>query len=268
MELVLRQICLVAPQLGPAVECLTSVLGIAVCYRDPGVEQWGLENAVMPVGDEFLEVVAPTRAGTAAGRYLERRGGPGGYMVITLCDDAGERDQQLDSLGVEVAFRHRTGGMDICQLHPASTGGSFFEIDWQPELLRGPDDWGAAGGPARVAAARRSEVVTGISAAELQSPEPGRLAKRWAAIAGQGLEMDAAGDPALPLGAAQIRFLPCSDGRPEGLGGVDLQVADAPRLLAEAERRGCAVHDQEVELCGLRFRLLTESVGANGRSTP
>ena len=256
MELALRQICLVAPQLEPAVECLTAVLGIEVCYRDPGVAQWGLENAVMPVGDEFLEVVAPTRAGTPAGRYLERRGGAGGYMVITLCDDADERDRQLDSLQVEIAFRHRADGMDICQLHPASTGGSFFEIDWQPEALRGPDDWGAAGGATRVAAARRSEVVTGISAAELQSPEPSRLAKRWAEIAGQSLETDAPGDPALPLGAARVRFLPCRDGRPEGLGGVDLQVADAPRLLAEAERRGCPVRDHEVELCGLRFRLI------------
>ena len=268
MELVLRQICLVAPQLGPAVESLTSVLGIEVCYRDPGVAQWGLENAVMPVGDEFLEVVAPTREGTPAGRYLERRGGPGGYMVITLCEDAGERDRRLDSLGVEIAFRHQGEGMDICQLHPASTGGSFFEIDWQPEGLRSPDDWGAAGGAAGVAAARRSEVATGISAAELQSPEPGRLAKRWAEIADLRLEMGEGGDPALGLGAAQIRFLPCRDGRPEGLGGVDLQVADAPRLLAEAERRGCAVRDQEVELCGLRFRLVAESVGADGRSTP
>ena len=32
MELVLRQICLVAPQLEPAVECLTSVLGIEVSW--------------------------------------------------------------------------------------------------------------------------------------------------------------------------------------------------------------------------------------------
>ena len=88
MHLQLRQICLVAPALEPAVEDLCAILGIEVCYRDPGVAQWGLENAVMPLGDQFLEVVAPTREGTAAGRYLQRRSGPGGYMVITLCKDA------------------------------------------------------------------------------------------------------------------------------------------------------------------------------------
>lgn len=237
-------------------EDLRAILGIEVCYRDPGVAQWGLENAVMPLGDEFLEVVAPTREGTAAGRYLERRSGPGGYMVITLCEDAAERDAHLKALGVRTAFRHHGQDMDICQLHPAATGGSFFEIDWQPEALRGPDDWGAAGGAERVAPARHAEVVTGIASAELQSPDPVRLAERWAEIAGLPLETDAAGNPSLALAGGDLRFVPCADGRPEGLGGVELRVADAPRLLDTARRRGFEASDGEVELCGLRFRLL------------
>ena len=52
-----------------------------------GVEKYGLVNALMPIGNSFLEVVAPTREGTAAGRCLERRDGEGGYMVILECDD-------------------------------------------------------------------------------------------------------------------------------------------------------------------------------------
>lgn len=237
-------------------EDLCAILGIEVCFRDPGVAQWGLENAVMPLGDAFLEVVAPTREGTAAGRYLERRGGAGGYMVITLCEDAHERDQRLEALGVQIAFRHRSHGMDICQLHPASTGGSFFEIDSQPASLRNPDDWGAAGGAERVTAARHTEVVSGIATAELQSPDPSRLAARWAEIAGRALATDEAGNPSLSLDSGGIRFVLCADGRPEGLGGVDLHVADAPRLLAEARRRGCVTDDAELTACGLRFRLL------------
>jgi len=244
------------------VEDLRAILGIEVCYRDRGVAQWGLENAVMPLGDEFLEVVAPTREGTAAGRYLDRREGAGGYMVITLCDDAVERDARLETLGVKVAFRHRGEQMDICQLHPASTGGSFFEIDWQPEALRGPDDWGAAGGAERVAPARHTEVVTGIASAELQSPDPARLARRWAEISSRPLETDAAGNSKLALAGGEIRFVPCADGRPEGLGAVEVRVADAPRLLAAAERRGYALCNGEVEVCGLRFRLVERSEGA------
>ena len=237
-------------------EDLCAILGIEVCYRDPAVAQWGLENAVMPLGDQFLEVVAPTREGTAAGRYLTRRGGAGGYMVITLCEDAAERDQHLESLGVKIAFRHRDKRMDICQLHPASTGGSFFEIDWQPAELRAPDHWGAAGGAERVAPTRRTDVVTGIRSAELQSPEPERLAQRWAEIAGLTLETAAGGNLELTLTSGSIRFRSCEDERPEGLGAVDLQVADAPRLLAEARNRGYEPRPGEIEICGLRFRLL------------
>ena len=78
----LRQIALVAEKLAPVEAELCDVLGIDVCYRDPGVGHFGLENALFPVGNELLEVVAPIREGTAGGRYLERRGGDGGYLVI------------------------------------------------------------------------------------------------------------------------------------------------------------------------------------------
>ena len=83
----MRQICLVARSLAPVVDELRAGLGLEVCHRDPGVGKYGLENALFPVGDGFLEVVAPVREGTTAGRYLERRGGDGGYMVILQCDD-------------------------------------------------------------------------------------------------------------------------------------------------------------------------------------
>ena len=77
----LRQIALVARELEPVVSDFSAILGIEVAYNDPGVRVFGLENAVMPVGDTFLEVVSPIEGGTTAGRLLERRG-DGGYMVI------------------------------------------------------------------------------------------------------------------------------------------------------------------------------------------
>ncbi len=48
MRLRLRQIALVAEKLEPVVDDLRSVLGLEVCYRDPGVERFGLENALVP----------------------------------------------------------------------------------------------------------------------------------------------------------------------------------------------------------------------------
>ena len=46
------------------------------------------------------------------------------------------------------------------------------------------------------------------------------------------------------------------DGRGEGLGGVDLRVADRARLLRAAEQRGCRTNDDQVIVCGTRFYLV------------
>jgi hypothetical protein len=91
----LRQICLVAEKLAPVEEALSDVLGVKVCYRDPGVGKYGLENALFPIGNQLLEVVAPVEENTAGGRYLDRRGGDGGYMAITQCDDHAPRRAPL-----------------------------------------------------------------------------------------------------------------------------------------------------------------------------
>jgi hypothetical protein len=78
MSIHLRQIALVAAELAPAVDHLSAVFGIEPCFVDPLVGQWGLENTLLPVDRKFLEIVAPVKDGTAAGRYIERRSGEGG----------------------------------------------------------------------------------------------------------------------------------------------------------------------------------------------
>ena len=69
----IRQVALVARDLEPVVADLCAVFGLEVAFRDPGVGEFGLHNAVMPVGTTFLEVVSPVREGTTAGRFLEKR---------------------------------------------------------------------------------------------------------------------------------------------------------------------------------------------------
>ncbi len=78
----LRQAVLVARELEPVAAALRSALGLGEPFRDPGVGEFGLDNAVFALGDCFLEVISPARPDTAAGRYLARHGGDGGYMVI------------------------------------------------------------------------------------------------------------------------------------------------------------------------------------------
>ena len=96
----LRQIALVANDLKLAESQLAEVLGLEVCYRDPGVEVFGLNNILLPLGNQLLEVVSPFKDDTAGGRYLDRRGGDGGYMVITQVDDHKPRVERVKELGV------------------------------------------------------------------------------------------------------------------------------------------------------------------------
>lgn len=256
MWLRLRQIALIARELAPVVDDLRAVLGIEVGYRDPGVGVFGLENALLPIGDQLLEVVAPIQPGTAGGRFLDRRGGDGGYMVITQCDDHAPRRRRVDELGVRIAHQFERPTFRNMQLHPKDTGGSFFEIDEQlgPGAHDPDGPWDPAGGDAWKAA-RRTHLVTGIAGAEIQADDPVSVAARWSEIAELPLVRDLSGNPSIQLEDATVRFVPVADGRGEGLGGIDLRVADRERLLSAAKGRGCYVDDGQVLICGTRMYL-------------
>ncbi len=256
MWLRLRQIALVAAELAPVEAQLKDVLGIDVCYHDPGVGHYGLENALLPIGNQLLEVVAPIQENTAGGRYLERRGGNGGYMVITQCDEHAPRRRRVEDLGIRIVNQFETDEFRNMQMHPKDTGGSFFEIDEQlgPNAHDPDGPWEPAGPDWK--SGQRLERVRGIAAAEIQADDPAAVAARWAEIAEIDLGRDVNGNPTLKLDNAALRFVPCTDGRPEGLGGLDIIAADKPAILAAAREHGLEVSGDQVQLCGMRLNLL------------
>ena len=202
----LRQVALVASSLDPVVAALTSQLRLRVAYRDPSVALFGLQNAVMPIGSQFVEVVCPLPGSdgtdTAAGRHLGRLGGDGGYMVICQTDDqAGVRSRAAAS-GVRVAFEADDHGYRIMQLHPRDTGGSFLEVDHQPG---GSDPWGpwAPAGP-RWASEVCTDVVDGITGVTVASADPERTASVWGSVLGVPVE----DPPGIRLENAVVRFVP------------------------------------------------------------
>lgn len=176
----LRQVALVVHDLEATVHALHDAFHLEVAYRDPAVAMFGLQNAVLPVGTQFVEVVSPTRAGTAGGRQLDRLGGDGGYMVICHTDDHDAMHSRVQSTGTRVAFEADDHGYRILQLHPADTGGSFLEVDFQP----GGDDpngpWSPAGPEWRTAV--RTTAVTGIAGVTVQCVDVERTRTRWSAL--------------------------------------------------------------------------------------
>jgi catechol 2,3-dioxygenase-like lactoylglutathione lyase family enzyme len=253
MNLRMRQICLVARRLEPVVESFRDVFGLEVCHRDPGVGKYGLENALFPVGNGFLEVVAPVRDGTTAGRYLERRGGDGGYMVITQCADLARRRARCEAVGVRVANEIGHPDYQELQLHPRDVGAAMLSFSRQEggEPADGP--WHPAASKSTPPFSAAS--VHAMSAALLQSDDPEGLARRWSVIMELPLSLDERSYPVITLDDARLRFVPAADGRGEGLAGLDLSCADKPRVLARARTKGLTAEGDMVVACGTRFYL-------------
>jgi catechol 2,3-dioxygenase-like lactoylglutathione lyase family enzyme len=253
MNLRMRQICLVARELEPVVETFRDLFGLEVCHRDPGVGKYGLENALFPVGNGFLEVVAPVRDGTTAGRYLERRRGDGGYMVITQCADLAKRHARCEAVGVRVANEIRHPEYQELQLHPRDVGAAMLSFSRQ-------EGGEAADGPWHPAASRSTAKLSAVPVrsmvgAELQSDDPERLARRWSEVMELPLTRDDRSRPVITLDDARLRFVPAADGRGEGLAGLDLSCADKGRVLAAARAKGLAEGDA-ILACSMRFYLV------------
>jgi hypothetical protein len=244
----------VARELEPVVSAFRDVFGLEVGHRDPGVGKYGLENALFPLGNGFLEVVAPVREGTTAGRYLERRGGDGGYMVITQCADLAPRRARCEAVGVRVANEIRYADYRELQFHPRDVGAAMLSFSRQ-EGGESPDGpWHPAA--SKSTPARGAALVRAMTGAELQSDDPERLARRWSEVMELPLTRDERARPIMVLDDARLRFVPATDGRGEGLAGLDLDCLDAAGVLARAKARGLPAEQDMVVVCGMRLYLV------------
>lgn len=245
----LRQICLVAPHLEPVISDIAGIMGLAVCYRDGNVAKYGLENALFPVDTILLEVVAPFKDGTTAGRFIEKTGGRGGYMAIFCCDDPDERGRNANALGVRTANVIDHPPYHGVQLHPRDCRAAFIEFNHTD----GSDDILGAYPPAGPDWQKfiSKETTQALTAVEMQSPDPQGLAEHWGRII--GIAATKSGDGAeLGLPNATFRFV---KGASEIMSGLEFRVTDAARVLHAAKTKGHAVAGNEFLLGGVTFRL-------------
>ena len=208
----LRQVALVANDLDQAVSGLCQGFDLSVCFNDPGVGQFGLRNALMRIGDDFLEVVSPTQTGTTAGRLLERRGGDGGYMVIVQAgsfEELAALRACLPELGVRVVWKNDYPHIAGTHLHPRDVGGTILSIDATDELRSW--EWG---GPTW-ADAPTGELATGLAGVTVGANDPAAMCARWAEV----LDQQAEGARINLDGGGWIQFAPAGP-RGEGVDGV------------------------------------------------
>jgi hypothetical protein len=226
----LRQAVLVAGELEPVARALRTALRLEEPFRDPGVGEFGLENTVFALGDCFLEVISPTRADTAAGRYLTRHGGDGGYMVIFDLEDLeGARSRAL-VLGVRVVWQIDLPDISGTHLHPADMRGAIVSLDQSRPY--GSWRWGGPQWTAQTGSGAPGRLA-GITVAV---GDPAAVAARWAevlgvAVAGGEARADGGGEaradggePLLRLDGGEVRFQAAASEGAEGLVEITLEL--------------------------------------------
>ena len=193
----IRQAVLVAHDRDAVVKALRAELPLLDPFNDPEVDQFGVHNAVMALGDTFVEVISPVEEGTAAGRHLKRLGGDGGYMLMFQVDDIEAARARIQRLGIRVVYElDREGDTDI-HLHPADVPGAIVALDKMAQ----PASWRWAG-PEWIAKAPAETGSVRVTGATLTAREPAALASAWAAILGA----EADGDR-IALDNGELRFV-------------------------------------------------------------
>lgn len=230
----LRQAVLVASELEPVSSALQAALGLAEPFRDPGVAEFGLTNAVFAIGDCFLEVISPSASETAAGRYLTRHGGDGGYMAIFDLEDLEGARARAAQSNIRTVWQIDLPDISGTHLHPADMRGAIVSLDRSDPY--GTWRWGGPEWTQRTgkgAAGRLAGLTIAVD-------DPDTVAARWAQVLGVPLEGDG---PSLALEGAGVSFVLAEGIAQEGLS--EILIEDSPALKAGG---------QALEIGGVRIR--------------
>ena len=221
----IRQIAICTPDIRPVEREIERALDITPVHRDrPGAPIW-MFNGVFAVGNTFLEILQPERAEAPTQKFLEKQGGAAGYMLILQVNDLDQARARAEAAKVRIVMdmplREHNGvkGAGI-HLHPSDTGGVLTSFDWMEDW----DSWAWAGRAWQWH--RRTDVVSGIVAAEISSTDPDRVGARFAELLGRKLD----DDRAIALDDSQIRFVEGPAGSRDRLTGIDMTATDRNRV--------------------------------------
>ena len=225
------------------IETLRAVLDLGPGFVDPGVAEFGLTNGVFAIGDQFLETVVPVQDNTAAGRFLNRSQGLGGYMAIFQTENLDQVREAADALEVRRVWNIDLPDISASHLHPADIGAAIVSID----EARPAGSW-RWGGPDWVEHAKPG----GLSQLDVSAIEPEAMSKRWGSILGVAAEHLGHNVYHLQLSGGVIRFRP---GERDALIAYQLQVPDPAACLARANDLGLSCESDGFVYCGVKLEL-------------
>ena len=245
----LRQIAIACKDVDAVAADLATVFGLRVAYRDPHIIHYGLENAILPAGAAFIELLAPVRPDASAARFLARRGGDAGYMLIFQVGDVAAERARIAGLGVRVVDDLENPDYRAAHFHPNDFGGVLASVDEQKIVADHLDpygDWRPAGADWRDALTPDVRDLTG---ATLASSDPAGLAARFSELLARPLA-----EPwRLPLDRGELRFV-AGEASGTAISAIELQVADPAAAMARARGADLDVTPEGVRIGGVLFQ--------------
>ena len=228
----------------PIVNDLCELFNFEVAFNDPGVAHFGLENAVIPIGTDFLEVVSPVEENTTAGRYLNKRGGDGGYMIIIQVDKFEDSQKLVNEYNIKTVWETDLPKAKAMHLHPKQMGGAILSLDW----MEPKESWKWAGPNWEK---NISGPIKGIDGVEIQSDDPELMLNTWLRVLG-GVERDH--ENKILLDNTWIKFSQATDGRGPGISAFSLKAENSNEIIERAQNLGFMV-DDKITIGGVKFYL-------------
>ena len=125
----IEHVALAVGDLDTAIAHFRDVWKLETSHRER-VEDQRVEEAMLPLGDGFLQLIAPLDDDSTVARFLERRG-QGLHHIAIEVDDLPEALERLRSAGVSLIDESpRLGGRghSVAFVHPRSSLGVLVEL--------------------------------------------------------------------------------------------------------------------------------------------
>lgn len=129
----IEHIALAVSDLDEAIEHYRDVWGLEVSHRER-VEDQGIEEAMLPLGDASLQLLGATGPDTTVGRFLDKRG-EGLHHIAYEVDDLEATLADLERKGVAlIDHEPRRGGRGhmVAFVHPSANHGVLVELIQRP----------------------------------------------------------------------------------------------------------------------------------------
>ena len=246
----LRQLVIATREIGPLADSICDLFELRRTFSDPELIVFGLENVLIPLGDTFLELVTPVKENTAAERFLNKRDGDGGYMVIVDSLDLDKERKRLETVELDIVWHEnrKTDGIhgQSLHLHPKQVGGAILSID----NMKPASSWLWAGREWEKDI--NKSLVSHFSGVNICSPDPDNLLSNWERALGRKRSADGT---SIDLSGTSINFVMNTQSQSEHVSAFQIHTAKRLDLENRAASRGFLINNN-IHLGGVDFLLV------------